>query len=159
MDGARHLLNQILEQDPENLTAMTHLFNMDKIDPESPQFHATVKRLLSSMPRSKDMDEKFYAFYKEYIRLTRKPQLPAGIYARTADIAASKGEIDTAEKIISMLLKKKPATPGHASSLLKLSIAFGRKNMDVKRKTCLKILHSRFPHTSEAQVAKRALSR
>ena len=158
IDGARGFLDQVLIQDPVNITAMTHLFNMDKINPESPQFHKTANKLLSSMTRTKEMDEKFYDFYNQYIQLTKKPQLSPELYVRVASIASIKGQTDVAEKIIAGLLKQKPDTPGLASSLLKLSMAFGRKNMAEKRKTCLKIIHSKFPQSSEAQIAKRALA-
>jgi hypothetical protein len=158
MDGARRYLDQVLVQDPVNITAMIHLFNMDKINPESPQFHKTANKLLFGMMRTKDMDEKFYDFYKQYIQLTKKPQLPPELYVRVASIASTKGQTDIAEKLLAGLLKQKPDTPGLASSLLKLSMAFGRKNMAEKRKTCLKIIHSKFPQSSEAQMAKRALA-
>ena len=40
------MLNQVLEKDPRNLTALTHLFNIEKNEPGNPRFHQTACKLL-----------------------------------------------------------------------------------------------------------------
>jgi len=68
MEGGRELLKHILEKDPENVDALTHLFNIYKLDPENHKFHETAKKLIFQLSRSYSAYESAHKIYQEYIR-------------------------------------------------------------------------------------------
>ena len=58
MHAGRRVLKQVLDKDPENIDALTHLFHVDKLDPEGDRFHETAKKLIFQLSRSYHTYEK-----------------------------------------------------------------------------------------------------
>ena len=75
MQTGRLVLQEALAKDPENIDVLTHLFHVDKLDPESDKFHETAKNLIFQLSRSYHTYEKAHHIYQEYIRHTRNPRL------------------------------------------------------------------------------------
>jgi len=53
LQTGRLLLKEVLAKDPENIDALTHLFHVDKLDPENEKFHETAKKLIFQLSRKK----------------------------------------------------------------------------------------------------------
>ena len=70
---------------------------------------------------------------------------------------AATGHLENAVKIITMLLKKVPESPGVPTALLKLARAYRQKGMAVKGQKCLRLICNKYPESSEAQVARKSL--
>jgi hypothetical protein len=75
MESGCRLLGQVLAKDPENIDALTHLFNVYKLDPETEEFHRTAKKLIFQLCRNYNTYEKANKIYQEYVGLTRRPRL------------------------------------------------------------------------------------
>ncbi len=127
MRQAQALFDQVLDLSPDNHDALTHLFNIHKLDPESKEFHGITKRLLGILLRNPTDHPAVLTCYETYASLTRRPALSIQTYLQIAGVMAAAGKVEGAEKIIRAILKKKPRSAGLPSSMIKLAQAF-RKN-------------------------------
>jgi membrane associated rhomboid family serine protease len=157
MEGGRELLEHILEKDPENVDALTHLFNIYKLDPENYKYHETAKKLIFQLSRSYSTYETAHKIYREYIRHTRHPRLSPQLYVQLSSIFSTTGHIENAVTILTLLLKKVPNSPGIPTALLKLATAYGEKGMVQKGQKCLQLICNKYPESTEARVARESL--
>ncbi|MBT8370208.1 MAG: rhomboid family intramembrane serine protease, partial [Deltaproteobacteria bacterium] len=157
METGSQILEQVLTKDPENVDALTHLFNIYKLDPEDEKFHKTSKKLLFQLSRSYDTYEKAYQIYQEYLRHTHHPRLSPQLYVQLSAIFAATGQLESAVKILALLIKKVPESPGIPTALLKLARAYRQNGMAGKGTKCLQLICHKYPETTEAQVARKSL--
>lgn len=158
MNGARPLLEQVLEMDPYNRSALTHLFNIDKLNPEDARFHKTVSELLHHLTNDSEAHEALYATYKECRRISKKLRLSLDLLFRIASTFSAHGYLEESEKIMAMLLQKRPGYQKLPTGILRLAQAYLRKEMIQKGKKCLLIICRRYPESAESQVARRLLT-
>ena len=157
VDNGRQKLLKILSKDPQNVIALTHLFNIEKIDPQKPLFHETAAKLLSLLCHDNHDQETAFNVYKEYTRHASKPRLSPELYLRISSVCSAVDQFDRSIKILSMLMKKRPDLAGIPTALLKLATGYRQKGMRDKWKKCLTVICARYPQSGEAQIAKRAL--
>ena len=157
METGSQILEQVLTKDPENVDALTHLFNIYKLDPEDEKFHKTSKKLLFQLSRSYDTYEKAYQIYQEYLRHTHHPHLSPQLYVQLSAIFAATGHLESAVKILALLIKKVPESPGIPTVLLKLARAYRQNGMAGEGTKCLQLICHKYPETTEAQVARKSL--
>jgi membrane associated rhomboid family serine protease len=157
LETGRQILEKVLAGDPENIDALTHLFNVYKLDPADEKFHRVTKKLIFELTRSYNTYEKAHQIYNEYIRLTDHPRLSPQIYIQLSMMFAGTGHLENAVSIITMLLKKVPDFPGVPTALLKLAGAYSQKGMAMKGNRCLKLICSKYPDSTEAQLAHKTL--
>ena len=157
MSGARPVLEQILEKDPKNTAALIHLFNIDKLNPQSESFHKTASRVLVRLSTNKENQQKICDIFKEYADLAKPLRLHPDLLFRLSSIFAVQGHLEDAERIIGMLLQKYPKSQKIPSVILNLGRAYLKKGMSAKGQKCLRVVCKRFPGSSESQVALRLL--
>lgn len=156
MDQAQGLLEQVLELSPDNHGALTHLFNIHKLNPESKSFHDSAKRLLGALLRDTADHPAALAAYETYSQRVRRPSLSIPTYLQIAGAMATAGKVEAAEKIVLAILKKRPDTPGLPSSLIKLSQAFqGCGQMD-RWERYRRLVRKRYPDSVEAALILRS---
>ncbi|NNK85915.1 MAG: rhomboid family intramembrane serine protease [Desulfobacterales bacterium] len=157
MPQGRKLLIKALQKDPGNLSALTHLFNVEKHTPESDSFHKTAKRLLSLLIQSTEPSITTYNIYKEYIRLSNRPRLSPKLYLSISTICIETGHFEKAKKILVVLLKNQPILPGISMTLLKLANGYRQKGMRDSQKKVLQVILAKYPDTPEAKIAEKTL--
>ena len=157
LETGRRILEKVLAEDPENIDVMTHLFNVYKLDPDNEKFHQVTKKLIFEHTRSYNTYEKAHQLYDEYIRHTPRPRLSPQLYIQLSTIFAATGHLEKAVKILTMLLKKVPDSPGMPTALLKLARAYSQKGMAVKGNRCLQLICNKYPESTEAQMARKSL--
>ena len=157
MSGARPVLEQILEKDPQNTAALFHLFNIDKLNPQSESFHRTASRVLLRLSTNKENQQKVYNIFKEYAGIAKPLRLHPDLLFRLSSIFSGQGHLEDAERIIGVLLQKYPKSQKIPSVILNLGRAYLKKGMSVKGEKCLRVVCKRFPGSSESQVARRLL--
>lgn len=157
MSGARPLLEQILEKDPNNADALIHLFNIDKLNPQSETFHQTTSRVLLRLSSNKENQQRVYDIYKEYADIAKPLRLHPDLLLRISSIFSAQGHLEEAEKIIAMLLRKYPKSQKIPSGILDLGRAYLKKGVSAKGEKCLRVLCKRYPGASESQIALRLL--
>ena len=157
MATGRLVLKQVLDKDSENIDALTHLFHVDKLDPDDDRFHETAKKLIFQLSRSYHTYEKAHKIYQEYTRLTHHPRLSPQLYVQLSAMFAASGHLENAVKILTLLLKKVPESPGIPSALLKLARAYRQNGMAAKGQKCLQLICQKYPDSTEARMARESL--
>ena len=147
------LLEQALKQNPNNTDVMTHLFNLRKNDPGSPKFHETAGRLLMHLSRNAENHAMAQKVYEEYVDVAGRPRLSPELYLQISVILSGLGQPEKAERIIALFLKQKPNYPGIPAALLCLAKEYRQKQNKTKYRTCLKLLKTRYPASTECQMA------
>jgi membrane associated rhomboid family serine protease len=151
----RRLLNRVLEKDPQNLTALTHLYNIEKNEPENPRFHQTASKLLELQTQDSGSWDLAYKTYAEYLRLARQPRLNFPLFLRLSTVCAATGHTDKAGQLIAALIKKKADLPGISTALLRLAKAYKNKGKRQDYQKCLRLIFKLYPDSPEAQIAKK----
>jgi tetratricopeptide (TPR) repeat protein len=159
MESGRRLLEEVLAREPDHIDALTHLFYIYKLDPDDAKFHAVTKKLIFELTRSYNTYEKAHDIYQEYIRNTSQARLNPQLYIQLSIMFAATGHLENAVKIITMLLKKVPESPGVSTALLKLARAYAQKGMAAKGDKCMQLICSKYPESAEARVARESLQR
>jgi len=157
LETGRNLLEKVLAKEPENTDVLTHLFNVYKLDPEDENFHRVAKKLIFEYTRSYHTYEKAHQIYDEYLSHTSRPRLSPQLYIQLSTMFAATGHLENAVKILTMLLKKVPDSPGVPTALLKLAGAYGQKGMALKGNRCLQLICNKYPQSTEAQLARKTL--
>ncbi len=157
MEEGRRILKKVLVKDPYNISALTHLFNVEKQDPENQRFHETAKKLLSLLSQNSESQKTAYDIYKEYISLSKRAKLSPELYLRLSTICMETGHSENAKRILAILLKKKSDLPGITTALLKLANCYKLEGMPDSWRRILQVICSKYPNSPEAQIAKKAL--
>ncbi len=157
MEAGRQLLEKVLAKEPDNIDALTHLFNVYKLDPEDDKFHQVTQKLIFELARSYNTYEKAHQIYSEYIRHTSRPRLSPQLYIQLSMMFAATGHLEKSVKILTMVLKKVPDSPGLPTALLKLAGAYNQKGMAMNGNRCLKLICNKYPESTEAQMARKSL--
>ena len=157
MESGCRLLENVLAKEPENIDALTHLFNVYKLNPDDAKFHNLTQKLIFELTRSYNTYEKAHQIYQEYIRHAGQARLTPQLYIQLSLAFAAAGHLEAAVKIITLLLKKVPDSPGVSTALLKLARAYDQKGMPTKGQKCMQLICSKYPESIEAQVARQSL--
>jgi membrane associated rhomboid family serine protease len=157
MAQGRKLLYTVLQKEPGNLTALTHLFNVEKHTPENDRFHNTAKKLLSLLIQNNAPAKTTYHIYKEYIRVSNRPRLSPKLYLGISIVCIETGHFEKAKRILVTLLKSQPILPGISMALLKLANGYGQKGMKDSQRKVLQVILAKYPDTPEARIAEKAL--
>lgn len=158
MQGARVPLEKVLEIEPDHPKALSDLFNIDKLEPESGKFTQTASRLLVRQIRKNDREE-LLKTYKEIYQANKNPNLNPDLLLRVSTVFMAPATIAESERLIALTLKKAPTNSNLPTSILHL----GKKYLEMGKReegiTCLKVLISKFGDTNEAQIAQGLLHR
>lgn len=155
MDAAERLLLQVFEKDPRHQPALTHLYNIHKLDPDQPQFHASAERLLKRLCEQPDTFDQVQPVYAEYTTLCKgPPRLKAPFYLRLSQVLLTTGHLKTAEKIILALVKKKPSMPGLPTALLKLADTCKAQGLDKRWRQYRAFINKKYPSSQAATMIK-----
>jgi hypothetical protein len=153
MNGARHVLKQVLEIDPDNRSALIRLYQIDKLTPESQSFHETASRLLLHLSSGKGGDEELYKTYKDYFQISKTPKINMDLLFRINTVFAASDHLEESERIMAFVLKKAPKSDKLPSGLLALARSYIEKGMAEKGRQCLHVISKRFPESAESRIA------
>lgn len=159
METGGKLLEEALIKEPDHIGAMTHLFNVRKSDPQDPRFHEITIKLLNRLTLENNNYESAKKIFDEYTELTKRPRLSPNLYFKMIPILSRVGSPEKAERILAMFLKQKPNFPGIPTALLKLATGYRQKGVHAKYQKCLQVLDSKYPNSTEGQIARRNLSK
>ena len=157
MDGARVLLERVLEKAPGNTKALTHLFHIDKLRPESERFHATASRLFLRLTNDKAEHGSVYSIFQEYVRLAPRLRLDPQLLFRISSTLAAQGHPEDGERIMAVLLRSHPRSAGVPTGILNLARAYLHMGKSDKGKKCLQVICQKYPESSESHIARKLL--
>jgi hypothetical protein len=157
MHGARPLLEEVLEIDPQNMSALTHLFNIDKLNPRGKRFHKTASRLFNHLTSDSKAHQTLYTTYKEYRRLSKKLKLSPDLIFQIASAFSVHGYVNESARILALFLKDRPEYQKLPTGMLRLGQAYLKNGMKKRGKECLQIVCQRFPESAESKIARQLL--
>lgn len=155
--GARDLLQQVLQIDPNNRIALTQMYHLDKIDPGRDEFHDSARRLLMHLADDRHAHRETLAVYREYIQKASGPKLPSSLLFAVSSYFAATGHLEEAERIMGYLLKKKPDLVKMPEGLLHIARACMKDGLKGKARNYLQVICMRYPLSGECLVARRLL--
>jgi hypothetical protein len=156
MRQAQELFEQVLEMEPDHRETLTHLFNIHKLNPESERFHTATKRLLGVLLGDVQTHPAALAHYTTYADLVGRPALSIPMYLQIAGLMAATGKVDSAEKIVLAVLKRKPDSPGLPASLIKVAHAFRKNGQTDRWQRYRSLICKCYPESVEAVIISRA---
>jgi hypothetical protein len=121
MKGARPLLLEILAIDENHSIALKQLYNIDKLQPASDEFHKTARRRMLVLSREADSERALLDTYLEYCKLVDKPKIDPAMLLHLCHVFANSRKLDEAEKILDEVLLIAPNHPRLAPSILELA--------------------------------------
>jgi membrane associated rhomboid family serine protease len=155
--GARDLMEEVLALDPQNLKALTQLFNIDKLIPGQEKLHETASRLFLRLQQEGHSDEALFTTYQDYCRIAKPPRLSPELWTRLCLAFANQGHLEDSAKITALLLRGHPQFQGVAPALLNLGRAYFKAGMSKKGDQCLRLLIQKYPAAAESQMAAQML--
>ncbi len=150
---ARWLLEEVLKEAPENITAWQHLFTIDRQSPEAPQFHQTTAKLMDLLCADPASADKACALFQAYSQTAKPPRLSAGHYLRVSQCFLASGDLGAARRILVTLVKKAKHLEGLPMALFRLSQGFQRSKLSGDYLECLHLIRAEFPLSDVARVA------
>lgn len=153
MEGGRRSLEAALEIDPQHCEALGHLFNIEKIDPTAKQFHLIAARLLDCLCNDPQQYGKVWETYEEYRRLSSPPRLTPNLYLRLSKVFCNLGRLESAERILVGLLKKKRDTQGLPEGLLHFANTCKASGAPEKQQEYLRLIRKAYPEAPEGAIA------
>lgn len=153
MRGSRKLLEEILAINPDHRPAMTHLFNIDKLHPETETFRKTASRLLQYLMKSNAAQELIYETYREYRSVMKEPRLPVDLLLHLCPRFSGAGHLDDTVELIEYALQKFPNHPGVPAAVLNLARAILKGEQGGRGRRFLERLCELYPGTKEGAMA------
>jgi tetratricopeptide (TPR) repeat protein len=157
MDRARPFFEKVLEIDPNNREALTHLFNIDKLNPQSQQLYRSASRLLQHLCNDSHAHKELYETYLEYFRVSKHPRLARNLSFNIASAFSLHGYLKEAEKILAAFLSRFPGFEKLPTGILNLAQAYLRVGTVEKARKCLRVVCKRYPESPESQIARKLL--
>jgi membrane associated rhomboid family serine protease len=159
METGAGYLEQALAKDPEHIGAMTHLYNARKTEPQDQRFHDITRTLLTRLTRDKTHHKTAAKIFDEYTRLTKGPGLSSDLCFKMVSIFTGLGYPEKAERILAMIIKRKPDFPGIPGALLKLATGYRQKGGHSKSQKYLHVITRKYPDSTESEIARRQLTK
>ena len=150
---ARKHLEEIVAKEPGHVIALKHLFNIDKQEADSDNFHKTASQLLLSLSHNPSSHGIAFDTYLEYEKIAPRPSLSPELFLRLCLVFSGIGQHEKGEKILSFLIKHRPDLPKIPAALLKVANAYKKEGRVKKWESCLQFLCSKYGKTPEARFA------
>lgn len=150
---ARRYLEEVMAKDPRNVIALKHIFNIDKHEPDSDNFHKTAGQLLLSLSQNSSSHGTAFDIYLEYEKIAPRPSLKPELFLRLCMVFSGIGRHEKGEKILTFLIKHRPDLPNIPAALLKVADAYKKEGRIKKWESCLNFLCSKYGGSPEARIA------
>jgi membrane associated rhomboid family serine protease len=156
MERAQDLFEEVLALSPGHVAALTHLFNIHKLNPETADFHQAARNLLAAQLNIPAGHSDAVAIYASYADRVRRPSLPISMYLQIAAAMIATNNAEGAEKIVLSIMKHKPDQPALPSTLARLSQAFHDQGRLDRWRRIRRLICKYYPESAEAAMILRS---
>jgi tetratricopeptide (TPR) repeat protein len=150
---ARETFREVLKEKPDHRKAHFQLFQINKHEPERPDFHANTDRLLTILARTDSCEDDCLKIYQEYRKVATPQKLSVETCLSLNRIFLKRGLLPEAAAILTMLLKNHSSLPQLPACLLNLGKAYQRQGAFANSAKCLQLLCKRYPDAPEIEAA------
>ena len=153
--SARSLLTNVLMLEPENDDALKHLYHLDKLHPQTPEFEKTAVKRLTLLCRNARADKELTETFTEYYQLTRKINLNPELLLNISLAFARLDKTEETRALIDLVYSTSPRHPRMASMLMEISGIWHQKGRQDLWKHYRNLLVERYPQSREAATLKK----
>lgn len=125
--GAEQHFLQAREDEPDDFNALTGLFLVRKVRPETESFQTTLQDLLQRRPADPDEGRQRERLLRQLVREERVPALPESLQLEIARLLARAGDPQQVEPIVADALDRKSEAPNLGRALHALAEAWEQK--------------------------------
>lgn len=150
---AHRLLNQLLIEQPNNFEVIQQLYHLEKIHPDTDQYHVFAHQLLKLSIESSGYEEFVHNIYKEYSETAKpQPKFTTELLYYLAKLFSRKDYLEDAETLCQYLLSHDTDKDELPEVLLMLLAALKRAANEDKYNYYKNRLISDFPNSKQAQI-------
>ena len=142
---------------PDDRVILKHLFTIDRHTPDTSQFHQTSQKLMTSLCQAPETYIEAHQVYQEYIQMARPVKLTPHLVLSLSRVFCEIDQLEDAQRLISLLSKKRPDLDQIPATLLRLARLQAEKGNRTAQKACLDQICKQYPQSSEARIAKQEL--
>lgn len=151
---AHKILNELLINQPNNLDVVKQLYHLEKIHPDTDQYHVFAHQLIKLAGEKSGYEELIHRVYSEYSE-TAKPsaKFTPDLLYYLAIMFSTNNYLDDAEKICHYLLKHDGNTDKQPELLLSLINGLKKSNRIEHYQKYKNLLIKDFPDSKQARIA------
>jgi len=132
-NDAENAFKKVLSLDPDNFSALTGLYHLHKIQPQTDAFRETAEKTLAAAVSGEGESRQQLAIYRDYRKkIDSAESLPEDVAIHLIVRFARLNEVKEAEEIAISLYQRKTANALFENALTSLSQAFSRQNNENK---------------------------
>jgi len=150
---AHKILNELLINQPNNFEIIKQLYNLEKINPHTDQYHVFTHQLIK-LAIDRSGNEKFiHSIYKEYSNIAKpSAKFTTDLLYSLARIFSTNNYMDDAGKICLYLLKNDDSTDKQPELLLGVINGFKKINNPEQLAYYKNLLLNKFPESKQAKI-------
>ncbi len=159
IERARALFRGLREDYPDDDEVLLQLYNAEKFNPASDAYHRTARDILSLPGNEPGIIKCIHETFCDYLSTTGgRIRIESSTLVQLAIRFTRTGHLESAERIICTLLRRRSDTPGLDGALLLLAKGWQHAHNDDKHKRYLGELSRHFPRSEAAAGVRRALA-
>ncbi len=159
VDEAKAVFLNLHKAYPEDKEVLLQLYSVLKFDPQSESYHRITRRILTMPGDDAKTQWQVHETFDDYTKTTKgKMRIPPEKLLSLAIRFAKADYPESAERIVFLLLRKRPELVGLVDGLVKLGYAWQRGKNNEKYQKCLKLVQHYFPQSEAAKNARQSLS-
>ena len=155
-NSAIKILNELLIHQPNNILVVKQLYNLEKIHPESNQYHVFAHQLIKLASEKNGQEHLIHSVYQEYSDIAKpSAKFTPDLLYNLATIFANYHYIDDAITICHYLLKHDGNTDKQPELLLNVINSLKKENKLEQSKQFKNILLENFSDSKQARIAEK----
>lgn len=153
-NAAHKILNELLVNQPNNINIIKQLYNLEKIHPDSNQYHVFTHQLIKLACDKPDQEKLIHSVYKEYSEIAKpSAKFTTDLLYNLAMVFSNNNYLDDAGKICHYLLKHDNNMDKQPELLLSVINGFKKANLSEKYQQYKNLLIQNFPDSKQAIIA------
>jgi len=158
VDKTRVAFRALHREYPDDREVLLQLYKAEKFTPGSDAYHEVTRRVLALPGNEAGTIRHIHETFRDYLETTRgKVRLEHAHLVELAIRFARGGFPETANRIVSNLLKRTRKAPGLDRGLLSVAKAWQRAHNEQQYRHCLRALVHHFPQSDAAAAARQVL--
>lgn len=153
-NSAHKILNELLINEPNNISVIKQLYNLEKIHPGNNQYHVFTHQLIKLACEKSDQEKLIHSVYKEYSEIAKpSPKFTTDLLYNLALVFSANNHLEDAGKICHYLLKHDDNTDKQPELLLSVVNGLKKANLSEQYQQYKNLLIQNFPDSKQARIA------
>jgi len=153
-NSAHKILNELLINQPNNIQVIKQLYNLEKIHPDTDQYHVFTHQLIKLAIEKSGQEKLIHSVYQEYSDIAKpSAKFTPDLLYSLAMIFSNHHYLDDAEAICHYLLKHDSNTDKQPELLLSVINGLKKENKQDQYLQYKELLIKDFPDSKQARIA------